>query len=510
MSREFTDRLAGNGVGPGMRIGLLVPPGIRFVALVFALFRTGATVILVDPGIGRKNLVKCLARSRPDGFVGVPKAHFARWVYRKQFPDAALNFVTGIRYWPGCLSLDASRAPTSLPKATAEIKRGDPAAIIFTSGSTGPPKGVCYTHDTFIQQAKEVRDGFRIQPGGADVSGFPLFALFNTAMGKTTVFPDMDFTRPAKVDPPKFLAAAAHFRADQSFGSPALWNTVCRWCERNHKSLPTIRKVMSAGAPVPAHVLRRIRGVIASDGEAWTPYGATEALPVASISATTVLGETAARTAQGQGVCVGNHFCGIEWRVIEITDEPLAEIGRTREIPRGEIGELMVRGRVVTKNYFENEKADSLAKVRDGDSVWHRMGDVGWLDEADRFWFCGRKSQRVLAAGGTLFTIPCEAIINNHPAIYRSALVGVGEAGRQIPAIVAEPWPEHWPVSRRKRSALVGELAEMARANSLTASVRHIFLKRQLPVDIRHNSKIFREQLREWAARQPGLRNPLT
>lgn len=489
---------------------MLVPPGIRFVTLVFALFRTGATVILVDPGIGRKNLVKCLSRSRPDGFVGVPKAHVARWIYRRQFPDAVLNFVSGTRYWPGCISLDA--AGEADPRATAfpSVERADPAAIIFTSGSTGPPKGVCYTHDTFIQQAKEVRDGFSIEPGGADISGFPLFALFNSAMGKTTVFPDMDFTRPARVDPRKFLAAAEHFRADQSFGSPALWNTVGRWCEQHRQALPTVRKVMSAGAPVPAHVLRRIRAVTASDGEAWTPYGATEALPVASISATTVLGETAVRTARGEGVCVGNRFRGIEWRIIEITDEPLPDIEMTREVPPGGIGELMVTGRVVTKNYFENEKADSLAKVRDGDSIWHRMGDVGWLDDKDRFWFCGRKSQRVTTAQGTHFTIPCEAIFNNHPAIYRSALVGVGEPGQQIPAIVAEPWPEHWPNSRQKQQALIDKLRELSADNPLTASVRHFFLKRQLPVDIRHNSKIFRELLRDWVARQPEFRNPLT
>jgi acyl-CoA synthetase (AMP-forming)/AMP-acid ligase II len=336
------------------------------------------------------------------------------------------------------------------------------------------------------------------------VPGFPLFALFNCAMGVSTVVPEMDFTRPAAVDPRNIVEAVEDFSATQAFGSPALWNAVGRYCEQHGVRLPTLRRVLSAGAPVPVHVLRRMKDAIAEDGDVHTPYGATESLPVASISASEVLSETAAPAAGGDGTCVGRRFGGIDWKVIRISDGPLATIDDVEELPPGEIGEIIVRGPVVTSEYVTRTEANALHKIRDGESFWHRIGDVGYLDEQDRFWFCGRKAHRVETANGTMFTIPCEAIFNRHERIYRSALVGVGEFGRQRPVIVAEPWPEDRPTSAADRETLIEELRRLAASHDLTRPIEHVLLHDSLPVDIRHNAKIFREQLAEWAAGQIG------
>ncbi len=132
------------------------------------------------------------------------------------------------------------------------------------------------------------------------------------------------------------------------------------------------------------------------------------------------------------------------------------------------------------------------------------MGDVGYLDDAGRFWFCGRKAHRVQTVTGTMFTIPCEAVYNQHPAVYRSALVGVGEPGQQRPVIIVEPWPGKLPRRRRARLTLLDELAALGSANPLTDGIEHILIHRSMPVDIRHNAKIFREQLAPWAARRLG------
>ncbi len=502
MERD-TNRLANgflaSGIRPGQRVAMLVPPGIDFVSIVFALLKTGAVIILVDPGIGRDNLVRCLSESKPVSIVGIPKAHIARMIFRKQFPLARNNFVIG-KWWPGCTSVNKFRTTASDQFEYRTEGHDNEAAIIFTSGSTGPPKGVAYNHGNFINQAIEIRDYFEIQPGGADVSGFPLFALFNSAMGKTTVFPKMDFTRPADISPELFLAAAEHWQADQAFGSPALWNTVSRWCEKNNKTLPTIKRALSAGAPVPSHVLQRVRKVIGEGGEMYTPYGATEALPVACNSASTVLGETGKATDQGKGVCVGGRFSKIEWRLIGITDEPIANLDQASDVQDGEIGELIVSGPVVTRQYVTRTDANALAKIEDGDKFWHRMGDVGYFDNRKRFWFCGRKSQRVCIGNETLFTVPCESIANTHPAIYRSALVGMGSGNKRVPAIAVEPWPEHWPATEERRQRLVAEVEGLLLKHETTQKITRVMLMKQLPVDIRHNSKIFREKVAVAAA----------
>jgi len=498
-----TNRLArgfsASGVNKGDRIALMVPPGIEFVAIVFALFKCGAVVILIDPGMGRKNMLHCLSSADPVGMVGIPLAHIVRWVKRKSLPLCKKNFVVGSFLGAKKVSAFDSFDGETLPPL--DVCREDAAAIIFTTGSTGPPKGVLYRHRTFIEQAQQIRDYFQIRPGTVDVSGFPLFALFNTAMGTTTVFPEMDPTRPADVHPPNIIDAVNKYQADQSFGSPALWNTVSTYCESAKVKLPTVKRILSAGAPVPAHVLRRIKSVIAEDGDAFTPYGATEALPVACNSATVVLEETSFETDQGLGTCVGGSFETMRWKVIEISDDPISKIEDGRELPAKEVGELIVQGVTVTDQYVTSSKANEYHKIEDGDGFWHRMGDVGYLDDSNRFWFCGRKSHRLQTPTGTMFTVTCEAIFNTHQDVYRSALVGVGAVGQQTPVIIVELSDPNNVSGNRKRS-IVEELKLLATKHWQTDKIEHVLIHPALPVDIRHNSKIFREKLRPWAAKQ--------
>lgn len=490
------------GVRPGMRLVLLVRPGIDFIAIVFALFKAGVVTILVDPGLGRQNMLRCLEEARPDGFIAIPLAQAIRRLYRSRFPQARIDVTVGRRWFWGGPTLETLRATRSSHYRPAAVTANDPAAIIFTTGSTGPAKGVLYRHGNFARQVDEIRAVYAIQPGEVDLPGFPLFALFNAAMGVTTVVPDMDFTRPAAADPKNILEAARDWKVTQAFGSPALWNTVGRYCEQTGDRMTTLRRVLSAGAPVPPHVLRRMKQAIATNGELHTPYGATEALPVASISDAMVLGETAARTAAGAGTCVGRRFPGIEWRVIRIDDGPLPEIADIDEMPTGEIGELMVRGPVVTTEYVTQVAANALHKVRDGDRFWHRMGDVGYLDERDRFWYCGRKSHRVRTASGTLYTDPCEAIFQNHPRVYRAALTGVGQPPAQRPVIIVETWPDQRCHSAADRQQFLAELKELAASHPLTAGILDILIHPSMPVDIRHNAKIFREKLAVWADKE--------
>ena len=133
---------------------------------------------------------------------------------------------------------------------------------------------------------------------------------------------------------------------------------------------------------------------------------------------------------------------------------------------------------------------------------WHRMGDSGYLDDADRFWFCGRVAHRVRTAEGPMYPVRCEAIFNQHPAIRRSALVGVGPPGEQRPVMILEPHQGQMPAGCEAREALLADVRQLAAANPLTANISDFLLHPAFPVDIRHNAKIFREKLAVWAKRQ--------
>ncbi len=489
------------GTRPGMRVILMVRPSIDFISLVFAMFKAGLVTVLIDPGMGRRNLIRCLQSVDPEGFVAIPRVHAVRTLLRHRFPNARVNVTVGRRWFWGGATLSQLRRRDSTESSLVPTGRDDPAAIIFTTGSTGPPKGVLYSHGNFAEQARQIQARYQIQPREIDLPGFPLFALFNCAMGVSTVIPDMDPTRPADVDPEKLIEAIQDWRITQAFGSPALWNAVGRYCESNAVHLPSLQRVLSAGAPVPPHVLRRMKAAIGPKGDIHTPYGATEALPVASISASEVLAETEKETAKGRGTCVGRRFPDIQWLVIRIRDKPLEDIRLVEPVPIGEIGELMVRGPVVTSRYVTSDHANALHKVQDGNHVWHRMGDVGYLDSSERFWFCGRKSHRVITPSGTLFTVMCEAVFNEHPDVYRSALVGIGRQPRQDPVIIVEPLPDRRPTTAVQRAELTDQLRTIALSFPHTAQIERFLIRDALPVDIRHNAKIFREQLAPWAAR---------
>lgn len=507
---EESDRLARGlremGVTPGTRLVLMVRPGLEFVALTFALFKSGAVIVLIDPGMGRANIFRCLADVEPDGFVAVPFVQAMRMLYAGRFPKARFNVTVGRRwFWGGC-SYEDVRGGDWTPFELADTAASDAAAIIFTSGSTGPPKGVLYEHGMFAAQVDALRDFYGIEPGEVDLPGFPLFALFNAALGVTTVIPDMDPTRPANVDPRKIVRTIHDQGVTQAFGSPAMWNRVGRYCEQHGITLPSVKRVLSAGAPVPLHVLERMRAVLCCDeADVHTPYGATESLPVCSISAREVLEETASKSRRGAGTCVGRAFPGVSVKVVEITDGPIRSAAEMRELPAGEIGEIVVNSLSTTREYFHQPEATELAKIPDGEKFWHRMGDVGYLDETGRLWFCGRKAHIVETEHGWMFTVPCEAIFNEHPDVYRAALVGVGPKRRQRPVIVVEPEAGRFPRDERDRERMTRELLELTRANPLTERIATFVFHPSLPVDVRHNVKIAREQLAIWTERELGL-----
>jgi acyl-CoA synthetase (AMP-forming)/AMP-acid ligase II len=494
------------GVRPGTRLVLMVRPSLEFVTLTFALFKVGAVIVMIDPGMGRSNIFGCLQEVEPEGFVAMPIVHVIRKLKQRQFPQARFNVTVGRRwFWdgPNYETLRSRGAAIDRPFQIADTTDRDPAAIIFTSGSTGPPKGVLYEHGMFNAQVDLLRDFYHIQPGETDLPGFPLFALFNAAMGVTTVIPDMDPTRPAAVNPEKIVEAIRDQGVTQAFGSPAMWNRVGRYCEQHDIKLPSLRRILSAGAAVPNHVLKRMRSVLVHDGaDIHTPYGATESLPICSICGREALEETAEQTGRGAGTCVGTPFPHVSVRIVEITEGPIRSLAAVRELPTRKIGEIIVRSPSTTREYFHRPLDTVNAKIADGDGFWHRMGDVGYVDEQGRLWFCGRKAHIVETEQGPMFTICCEAIINKHPDVYRSALVGVRENSRRRPVIVVEPEQGRFPQSETDRQRLTSELCERAHKNPLTAQIETFLYHPSLPVDARHNVKISREKLAVWAERQ--------
>ena len=502
-SNRIAHALESIGICRGVRTALMVTPGLDFFALTFALFKVGAVPILIDPGIGVKNLKVCLAEAEPEAFIGIPKAHIARLLFGWGKESLKVLLTVGNRlFWGGSsLAKVIAAVPADRPYQVEQTTVDETAAILFTSGSTGVPKGVVYSHGNFIAQVEKLRQVYDIQPGEIDLPTFPLFALFAPALGMSSVIPLMDFTRPGSVDPQNIIEPIKRFNITTMFGSPALINRVGRYGEEHGVKLPSLKRAISAGAPVPAPVLERFTRMLNDGVQVFTPYGATESLPVCSIGSREILSETRLATDRGLGVCVGQPVPGVELEIIAVNDEPIDWWNDDLKVPDGEIGEIVVKGPQVTRRYFNREESTQLAKICDppNASFYHRMGDLGYRDEQGRVWFCGRKTHRVVGSEQTFYTIPCEAIYNTHAKVFRSALVGIGNPGTAQPVICIEL---EQGIASSEKSQILAELKQLGQAHELTRPIQQILFHPAFPVDIRHNAKIFREKLAVWAQEQ--------
>jgi acyl-CoA synthetase (AMP-forming)/AMP-acid ligase II len=530
--------LTGRGVRPGDRTLVMVRQGLPLIAAAFALFKLGAVPVVIDPGMGLRNFLACVARSRPRVLLGIPFAQVVSRVFRPSFRSVEVRVPVS-----GSMAARQAVVESQISNLKSHITPSAPdalAAVLFTSGSTGAPKGVCYEHGMFDAQVRLVHETYAIEPGEVDLPLLPLFALFGPALGLTTIVPELDPSRPAAIDPEKIVSAILQERVTNSFGSPTLWRKVADYCVAHDLTLPSLRRVLCAGASVPASLWADAPRFL-TGGKLHSPYGATEVLPVSSVAADEI------DVASVRGACVGRPVPENRVKIIAIADGPLATLAEAHELLMGAIGEIIVTGPTVTREYDQLPEATRQAKIQIPNSksqgnpqspdfletwdlepgtsvpaggavchpgtwnlgfgtsappgaVWHRMGDTGYLAADGRLWFCGRVAERLETADGPMFTEPCEQVFRAHPYVARCALIGLGARGQQIPAIVIEPKPGVPLRSTASRQELASSLRQLGLQHPHTAAIRRFYFHPHLPVDVRHNAKIHRLALARWAA----------
>ncbi len=485
---DFASGLTAIGVAPGDRIALLVPPGIDLALCLYGAWRAGAVVVLVDAGLGARGIGRALKSANPRFLIGIPKALAAARALR--WPGVAISTsamsmsrarALGVHH-----SLDEIRRRGRLSPMPVEVDDDAIAAVAFTSGATGPAKGVVYRHRQIQAQRDALVDLYDIEDSDRLVAAFGPFALFGPAMGIPSVVPHMDVTSPGTLTARSLAAAVDAIDATLVFGSPAALRNVAATASDlstdTHESLEHVRLLLSAGAPVPADVLRAA-GRVMPNAEPHTPYGMTEALPVADISLSGI-----DQAGDGTGVCVGYPVDGVEV-VIDPLDASGTPTGVTTSDP-DVLGEVCIKAPHMRDGYDNLWFTGHIASQPAG---WHRSGDVGHFDGDGRLWIEGRIVHVISTMAGPVTPIGHEHAINRSDQITQSAIVGVGPSGvQQVVAVVV-------PVQRVRRPSLAPErLADDVRA-AVDVDIAAVFVVPSLPVDKRHNSKIDRTRVAAWA-----------
>jgi acyl-CoA synthetase (AMP-forming)/AMP-acid ligase II len=495
-SHQFANQLLQLGFKSGDKTLFFLKPSLDFAPMVFALFRIGLIPVFIDPGMGKKNLLKCIKEVNATGLIAEKEIHFLKLFYPKIFASIKLK-VTTARYSLGkTLTIRQMKKEKILLTKTIDHAPETTAAILYTSGGTGTPKGVVYTHQIFVEQTNQLQKIFNLTADDIDLPGFPLFALFTIAMGMQSCIPDMDPRKPAECDPKKLVANILENHPTFIAGSPAIWERFANYCISKKITLPSVKYVVMFGAPVAVSLHEKFSSLL-PNGTTYTPYGATEALPISCISGKYILEQTATLTKNGHGTCIGLPVNGITIKIIKSTDQKIDHFKDSEILNSNSVGEIIVQGLVVTAEYFNLEKETALSKIQDEDGkFWHRMGDVGYLDNQGLLWFCGRKSHCVTTVNGVMYPIPCEAIFNLHPEVRRSALVGIGVKGQEIPAIIIERKDGQF-LKGKTRSLFEGELLALGKKHAHTQDIQKIYFSKSFPVDVRHNIKIDRLKLKK-------------
>ncbi len=488
--------LAAVGVLPGDRVATMIPPGIDLTVVLYSCWAMGATAVLVDAGLGVRNMDRAVRAAAPDWILGIPPAVTAAralgWTGRRIVAgdmDERLRRLLKVERSLRELEFLGESQPDPNDDGP-NSERSDPlAAIGYTSGSTGPSKGVGYRSGQLAAQIDAIRNLYGITSSDRLVAAFAPFALYGPALGIGSVVPDMDVTKPATLTASTLADAVLRVDATLVFASPAALRNVVATADsltaEQRRALSNVRLLMSAGAPLQIELLQAVSSLLPA-AEVHTPYGMTEVLPVADISLAIRLARGA-----GPGTCVGRPLPGVDVRI-----HPLDALGRPSDEPTAHadvMGEVVVSAPHVKDGYDRLWWTEHRSTTVDG---WHRTGDIGSLDASGFLWISGRVQHVITSNPGPLPPIPIEHAAERVAAVKIAAAVGVGPTGGQVVAVVVETNDgNRGPLASSEVAAQVK--AELARDGlPLPAAV----LSAEIPVDRRHNSKVDRTRVAAWAA----------
>ena len=464
-----------SGIGSGNPVLVFVPMSAELYAVLAAVWQLGAVAMFLDPSAGREHIDRCCQLVRPEAFVGTRAAQALRFESGplRRIPK---QFTVG-GWLPGVADLigEAESAPELARRESADD--ATPALITFTSGSTGLPKAAVRTHGFLLAQHAVLAKHLDLRPGQVDLTTLPVFAVANLASGVTSVIPDADLTRPGAIAPGPVVRQVDRLAVERTTASPALIERLVEYCESEGRTLDSLRRVHTGGAPVFPDLLDRLERV-APHARVTAVYGSTEAEPIASIDLEDLTGQDRAHMRGGWGLLAGAPLAETRTRIllaewgVPIGPFSAAEFDGLRPLAGGR-GEIVVTGGHVLKGYLGGS-GDEETKFEVEGERWHRTGDAGFFDESGRLWLLGRTGAMIADAKGELWPFSVECAAAGFPGVRRTALAA--RDGLRI--LVVEPRPHAEPDMDALRELLSWALLD------------DIHVTRRIPVDRRHNAKI--------------------
>lgn len=506
-SNELARGLQQAGVIRGTRAALQMLPGIEWFSIAYALLKIGAVPILLQPALGMRKLALCVKTVEPEILITEPRYQVIQLFNSSNYQSVHLQINTEKRWFSKGLSITDIQKNEPATFQPAEMRQNDTGMIVFsTSCESDTPKPTVYTHGMLNAIIEQIKSVMAVSLESTLITTFPLFMVLAPAIGIRQIIPESHSLKANKLDPRILIETIWDYGVTHLLMSSTRLMMLTDFLKDEAIFLPSIQRIVSWGEPYPPLELQRLHSFINEKTQIFPLYGVTEAPVISTLGSHTIVSEMQVKTERGFGLCEGKVVDGLEMRIIEVSDRPIDNWSDDLLVNDGGIGELVVKGEAVSRQYYNNTKYDALHKIPDGKYMWHRTGDIGWLDTKDNFWFCGRKQDRIIISEEeTLYTIPCEAVFMQHERVYRCIIVGVGPIPYQTPVLIIELAPGD---SGKYISTLTHELLDLAQAYPHTGNINNILFRKCFPVHSLYHQKINRKQLTKWAAKKLGKSLP--
>jgi acyl-CoA synthetase (AMP-forming)/AMP-acid ligase II len=463
--------LHARGVRAGDAVMVLVPMSGALYVTLAAVFRLGAVVMVVDPASGLEHVQRCCALNPPKALVGSGLAHWLSLLVPalRSVPVR----VTTRGWFPGSSAVNAAVPPL---EGIAAVTADAPALLTFTSGTTGTPKAALRTHGLLLAQFAALESLLEPIDGDVDLATLPIVALANLGAGVTTVMPDANLRRPARLNPQPILGQIARHRITRTAASPALLERLADHALEREITLPGLTRIFSGGGPVFPRVLYKLYQV-APNARLYSVYGSTEAEPIAHIEYSDMKPDDFDAMRGGHGLLVGKPVPEITLRVVSPQSLSSGVGLEAATLPASEIGEIVVSGAHVLPGYLHG-RGDSETKVRVNGRIWHRTGDAGSLDAQGRLWLAGRVNARISDAHGVIYPFSVECAALEVDGVQRCAFLEF--QNKRLLCVEWDGKPEPDVLLERLDWAHVDEVRDV----------------KALPMDSRHNAKVDLKRLR--------------
>ena len=461
------------GLRPGQAVLIFQPMSLELYVLLGAIFRLGLVAVFIDPSAGRQHLNRCCELYQVNALIATSKAHLLRLV-SPQLRRIPLKFSLGWTLpWTRPLELYQKESPL---EEIMQLAPETPALMTFTSGSTSTPKAAVRTHSFLLAQHQALARSLDLKPGDIDVSTLPIFVLANLASGMCSLIPKANLRSPGRIRPEPVFKQINDSGATRLSASPAFVGRLADYRDATGKTLNRLEKIYTGGAPVFPQALESFQS-LAPNAQVYAVYGSTEAEPIAHVGWHDISPQDIEDMKQGQGLLAGQISPDISLQILEnqwgtplgnMTEQAFTNLSCSI----GQIGEIVVSGNHVLSGYLHGQ-GDQESKFRVLNRLWHRTGDLGYIDHHHRLWLLGRCAALIKDHKGLLYPFAVECAAQQIKGIRRSAVLNHQEKR----LLVVEPLSNHHldleEIKQKLAWAALDQITQMT-----------------LPVDKRHNAKI--------------------